>query len=179
MYSCNYQITLSKSVFGMVANVDTQIPVELNDQFIPTIISLLNQQKEKQNYCGILICLTCLSSLCLYRYLHLFLLFIGSLCEKVCRDEVIDLLSEIAYQNGNSIQIMQQISLILMYCGGIESCIPKIIESTLLLKLRSFVYLIIKDSSNQSIENCVYPFISIIHHLCMQGIHFSFFYLFD
>ena len=69
---------------------------------------------------------------------------------------------------------MQQITIIVMYCSNKETCIQRIIESSLLIKIRSYVYQIsdtIHTTSDKSsiVENAIYPYFSIIHHFSTES----------
>ena len=45
---------------------ETPLPVDLNETIVSRVTTTLRHELEQQNYCGVLICVTCFSSLCLY-----------------------------------------------------------------------------------------------------------------
>lgn len=103
--------------------------------------------------------------------------FIESEYKKVCTEEIIDLLAAITSAYPNDSHIQQQISIILMYCASIDRCIPRIIDTNILPRMCSFAKRMVNvigesQVSDKTIDNAVYPFVSVIHHMCMQSIEY-------
>ena len=52
----------------IVSQEEVAIPVDLNHSLAPTVVGILQNEIDLENDNGILVCLTCLSSLCVYRF---------------------------------------------------------------------------------------------------------------
>lgn len=154
------------------------MPVDLSETIVSSIYKFLRNQYEEQDNTGILVCLTCLSGLCGYGCsFRLWSNYIESEYKKVCTEDMIDLLAAIASAYPIDSCIQQQISIILMYCASIDRCIPRIIDTNILPRMCSFAKRMVNvigesQVSVKTIDNAVYPYVSVIHHMCMQSIEY-------
>lgn len=108
---------------------------------------------------------------------RIYAYYIESEYKKVCTEDMIDLLAAIASDYPIDSHIQQQICIILMYCASVDRCIPRIIDTNILPRMCSFAKRIVNTVgesrvSEKSIELAVYPYVSVIHHMCMQSTQF-------
>lgn len=92
------------------------------------------------------------------------------MCKRICRNELLFCLTSVASSFSQDNHIMLQIIIILMYYTKDTENIPLFIESGILPVVKSSVYSMADEitreiNTRQSVEEVVYPFVSIIHHL--------------
>lgn len=114
----------------------------------------------------------------------LFRFPLAIMCKQICRNELLFCLTSLASSFSYDNHIMLQIVIILMYYTKDTENIPLFIESGILPIVKSSIYSMADDitreiNTRQSVEEVVYPFVSIIHHLSFTSNSAVFSYLVD
>lgn len=99
---------------------------------------------------------------------------VAVLFKRLCRNETLEVLSDLASRFSYDNHIMLQIAIILMYYTTDTDKLPAFIQSGVLPMVKSAVYAMTNEITlginlRQSAGDVVYPFVSILQHLSLTG----------
>lgn len=163
------QLLVMRNTYSYLLCEETAIPEDLNDSLVSIVVDILETQLNAEDHTGILICLTCMSSLCVYSITLFFFSDLVHQCSQLCNNQMFSLLFRVTDIYFDDLMIMQHVSTITMFFAGLEGWESSLMESGLIQKITSFTYSVCQDPlPSISLSSSVYPLVSITRNLSLS-----------